>query len=116
MPENPSQPNSYEARDSASLIHPLTNLKTHLEKGPLVIEKGEGVWVTDIHGKKYIEGMAGLWFLSLGYGQDRLVKAAADQMARLPYYHLTNHKSHSPVIELAEKLLEMAPVPIAPRM
>jgi len=113
MPDDSPRPNSPEARDAASIIHPLTNLKTHLEKGPVVIDEGKGVWVTDIHGKKYIEGMAGLWCLSLGYGQDRLVKAAADQMARLPYYHLTNHKSHSPVIELAEKLLEMAPVPMS---
>ena len=107
------KPNSPEARDVASLIHPLTNLKTHLKKGPLVIDKGKGVWVTDIHGKEYIEGMSGLWCLSLGYGQERLVKAASDQMTKLPYYHLTNHKSHSSVIELAEKLLELAPVPMS---
>ena len=113
IPDNLPQPNSPEARDTASLIHPLTNLKTHLEKGPLVIEEGQGVWVTDVHGKKYIEGMSGLWCLSLGYGQERLVKAAADQMTKLPYYHLTNHKSHQPAIDLAEKLLEIAPVPMS---
>lgn len=113
MPDTSSHPNSPEARDAASVIHPLTNLQTHLDKGALVIEEGDGVWVTDIHGKKYIEGMSGLWCLSLGYGQDRLVKAATDQMARLPYYHLTNHKSHTPVIDLAEKLLEIAPVPMS---
>jgi len=113
MPDDTPRPNSPEARDAASIIHPLTNLKTHLEKGPVVIDEGKGVWVKDIHGKDYIEGMSGLWCISLGYGQDRLVKAAADQMARLPYYHLTNHKSHSPVIDLAEKLLEIAPVPMS---
>jgi 4-aminobutyrate--pyruvate transaminase len=107
------RPNSPEARDIASVVHPLTNLQTHLEKGPVVIEQGHGVWVTDIHGKEYIEGMSGLWCLSLGYGQERLVDAATAQMRRLPYYHLTNHKSHSPVIELAEKLLEIAPVPMS---
>jgi 4-aminobutyrate--pyruvate transaminase len=109
----PTKPNSAEARDAASVIHPLTNLKTHLDKGPVVIDGGRGVWVRDIHGKEYIEGMSGLWCLSLGYGQERLVEAAARQMRRLPYYHLTNHKSHSPVIELAEKLLEIAPVPMS---
>jgi 4-aminobutyrate--pyruvate transaminase len=109
----PYRPNSPEARDAASVVHPLTNLKTHLEKGPVVVAAGDGVWVTDIHGKRYIEGMAGLWCLALGYGQERLVEAATNQMRRLPYYHLTNHKSHSPVIELAEKLLEIAPVPMS---
>ena len=113
MTNNTPQPNSPEARDTASLIHPLTNLKAHLKKGPLVIEEGMGVWVTDVDGKKYIEGMSGLWCLSLGYGQERLVKAATDQMSRLPYYHLTNHKSHQPAIDLAEKLLEIAPVPMS---
>ena len=114
MPDDTApRPNSPEARDAASIIHPLTNLKTHLEKGPVVIEEGKGVWVTDNHGKEYIEGMAGLWCISLGYGQDRLVQAAAEQMARLPYYHLTNHKSHSPVIDLAEMLLDIAPVPMS---
>jgi len=113
MPDTPAHPNSTEARDAASVIHPLTNLQSHLEKGALVIEEGDGVWVTDNHGNRYIEGMSGLWCLSLGYGQQRLVDAAAAQMAKLPYYHLTNHKSHGPVIDLAEKLLEIAPVPMS---
>jgi 4-aminobutyrate--pyruvate transaminase len=112
-PSVSTKPNSPEARDVASLIHPLTNLKAHLQQGPVVIDEGHGVWVRDIHGREYIEGMSGLWCLSLGYGQERLVEAATRQMRRLPYYHLTNHKSHSPVIDLAEKLLEIAPVPMS---
>jgi 4-aminobutyrate---pyruvate transaminase len=108
-----NKPNSAEARDTRSVIHGLTNLKRHLELGPLVMDRGEGVWVTDIHGNRYIEGMAGLWCVTLGYGQERLVNAAADQMRRLPYYHLTAHKGHGAVIDVAEKLLEIAPVPMA---
>jgi len=108
-----AKPNSIEARDIRSVIHGGTNLKRHLERGPLVIDRGEGVWVTDVHGKRYIEGMSGLWCVSLGYGQERLVTAAAEQMRKLPYYHLIDHRGHSPVVELAEKLLEIAPVPMA---
>jgi len=107
------RPNSIEARDVRSVIHGGTNLRRHLERGPLVIDKGEGIWVTDIHGKRYIEGMSGLWCISLGYGQERLVAAGTEQMRRLPYYHLTNHRGHSPVVDLAEKLLQIAPVPMA---
>src|ERR1044072_8102874 len=84
-----------------------------MERGPMIIDHGRGVWVTDVDGKEYIEAMSGLWCISLGYGQQRLVDAAARQMAKLPYYHLTNHKGHAPVIELAEKLIEIAPVPMA---
>ncbi|MGI9380047.1 MAG: aminotransferase [Methyloligellaceae bacterium] len=112
-PDSALKPNSLEGRDIASLVHPLTNLKTHAEKGPLVLKEGRGVWIKDVHGKDYIEGMSGLWCLSLGYGQERLVAAAAEQMRELPYYHLTNHMSHPRAIELAENLLELAPVPMS---
>src|SRR5690606_21295369 len=82
------RPNSLEARDVHSVIHGLTNLQHHQERGPLLIDRGRGVWVTDIDGKEYIEAMSGLWCISLGYGQERLVEAAAAQMRKLPYYHL----------------------------
>ena len=106
-------PNSLETRDARSVIHGLTNLKQHAERGATVIERGHGVWVTDNHGKDYIEAMSGLWCIALGYGNERLAEVAARQMKTLAYTPLTNHKSHPPVIELAEKLLAMAPVPMS---
>jgi 4-aminobutyrate---pyruvate transaminase len=87
------RPNSIEARDIRSVVHGATNLKRHMECGPLVIEKGAGVWVTDIHGNRYIEAMSGLWCVSLGYGQERLVAACADQMRKLPYGHLMSSRA-----------------------
>ena len=81
------------------------------ESGPLVIERGQGVFVYDSDGKAYIEGMAGLWCTALGYGNEELVEAAAAQMRKLPFAHLFTGKSHDPAIELAEKLKEIAPVP-----
>lgn len=107
------RPNSPEARDKAHVVHGLTNLRAHLDRGPLVIESGRGVWVRDQAGREYLEGMSGLWCISLGYGEKRLIEAASRQMERLAYYHLTNHRSHGPVIELAEKLIEIAPVPMS---
>ncbi len=108
-----TKPNSIEARDIAYQLHPYTNGRKHEEIGPLVIESGEGVHVTDIHGKRYIEGMAGLWSVGLGFGEKRLVEAATRQMARLPFYHTFTHKSHGPAVDLAEKLVTMAPVPMS---
>ena len=70
-------PNSPESRDIASVLHAYTNLKAHQETGPLVIRKGKGIWVYDESGKGYIEGLAGLWCTSLGFGEERLVEAAA---------------------------------------
>ncbi|CAH1693508.1 Uncharacterized aminotransferase y4uB [Hyphomicrobiales bacterium] len=107
------RPNSPEARDKAHVVHGLTNLRQHLDRGPLMIESGKGVWVRDAQGHEYLEGMSGLWCISLGFGEQRLVDAASRQMEKLPYYHLTNHRSHAPVIDLATKLIEIAPVPMS---
>jgi 4-aminobutyrate--pyruvate transaminase len=100
-------------RDVETLVHPYTNLARFRDTGPLVIERGEGVHVYDSDGKPYLEGMAGLWCTALGYGNEELVEAAAAQMRKLSFAHLFSGKSHDPGIELAEKLKEIAPVPIS---
>ncbi len=105
--------NSVESRDIAYLMHPYTNQEKHKEIGPMVAEKGEGVWITDTNGNRYIEGMAGLWSTSLGFSEQRLVDAATKQMGELPYYHLFAHKTTNPAVDLAERLVKMAPVPMA---
>jgi 4-aminobutyrate--pyruvate transaminase len=91
------QPNSPESRDVAYLVHPYTNFRANEEQGPMIIERGEGVYVWDNNGKQYIEGMAGL------------VAAATKQLEKLPYYHQFGQKSHLPGIDLAEKLINLAP-------
>lgn len=101
------------ARDVETLIHPYTNLATHREVGPLVLERGDGVFVHDSNGKPYIEGMAGLWCTSLGYSNTELAEAAREQMGKLPFTHLFSGRSHDPAIELAEKLKEIAPIPVS---
>lgn len=105
--------NSLSLRDAKAVVHGLTNLALHAQRGATVIQSGKGVWVQDIHGRNYIEGMSGLWCIALGYGNERLANAAYQQMLELAYYPLTNHKSHQPVIALAEKLLSMAPAPMS---
>jgi 4-aminobutyrate---pyruvate transaminase len=104
-----AQPNSLAGRDVANVIHPYTNLEQHKVVGPTVITRGEGVYVYDDSGKKYLEGMAGLWSTSLGFGEKRLVEAAVRQMEKLPTYHIFNGRSNEPMIELAEALLKIAP-------
>ncbi len=106
-------PNSIAARDVASLVHMQTNLRTHLDEGPLVIARGEGCRVFDDSGRDYIEAVAGLWCASLGFSSERLAKVAYRQMRELGYYHLYRHRSNEPAIALAEKLIEIAPVPMA---
>jgi 4-aminobutyrate--pyruvate transaminase len=105
--------NSLSARDRAALIHPMTDLVRHAEEGPLTIVRGEGVRVEDEEGKSYIEAVSGLWSISLGFGQKRLADAAYKQLIELPGYHLFRHKSHPRAIELAERLLALAPAPMS---
>ncbi|HUC16630.1 MAG TPA: aspartate aminotransferase family protein [Acetobacteraceae bacterium] len=109
----PPRANSAAARDIANAIHPYTDLKAHLETGPLVITRGKGVRVWDESGKEYIESVAGLWCASLGFDNERLVEAAARQMRKLPFYHGFTAKSHEPLIDLSEMLIERAPVPMS---
>jgi 4-aminobutyrate--pyruvate transaminase len=104
---------SLAARDVDSLIHPFTNLAQHAADGPLVIDRAEGVYVYDQDGNRYLEGLAGLWCAALGFSEQRLVDAAAEQLQKLPTYHLFGGKSHAPAIGLAEHLLRIAPVPMA---
>jgi 4-aminobutyrate--pyruvate transaminase len=101
-------PNSLEARDVAYYFHPATNARRHERLGPLVMESGQGVYVRDDQGKEYIEGLAGLWSVAVGFGEQRLVEAAARQMAKLPYYHSFSGKSHPQAIALAERLVKLA--------
>src|SRR5947209_18275790 len=102
-----------QTRAVETLVHPYTNQATFRDTGPLVLERGKGVYVYDTEGKSYLEGMAGLWCTALGYDNEELVEAAVTQMRKLPFAHLFTGKSHDPAIELAEKLKEIAPVPIS---
>ena len=74
---------------------------------PLVIAEGRGCYVYDVDGKEYLDAMSGLWCVNVGYGQQKLVEAAASQMGRLPYTPLSRP---SPVaLELAQKLVSVLP-------
>jgi 4-aminobutyrate---pyruvate transaminase len=109
----PLNPNSAEARDAAHHLHPYANLRALEKDGALVIERGEGIWVHDIHGKSYIEGLAGLWCAALGFDNARLVEAATKQLQTLPFYHSFGARVPAVLIDLAEKLTAMAPIPNA---
>ncbi|MBJ65213.1 MAG: aspartate aminotransferase family protein [Rhodobiaceae bacterium] len=101
------KPNSYAALDAAHHFHPYSNARKIEDLGPMVIEKGKGIKVWDDQGNEYIEAMAGLWSVAVGFGEDRLVEAAKKQLETLPYYHSFTHKSHPSVAELSQKLTDM---------
>jgi len=104
-----SEHSELASRDIANHMHPFTNMVKLEETGPFVISRGEGVYVYDDQGKRYLEGMAGLWCANLGFSEARLVEAAHRQLQRLPYYHSFTGKVPDVTIELAEKVIDMAP-------
>jgi 4-aminobutyrate--pyruvate transaminase len=98
-----------DALDLAHLFHPNTNLAALHKNGPLVLARGKGIHVWDTRGKQYVEGMAGLWCTTLGYGDEELASAAYEQLKTLSFTHLFTGKSHEPAVRLADKLVRMAP-------
>ena len=101
--------NSHDLLDRASLVHQQTDLAAYRETGGTIMARGEGVYVFDEAGNKYLEAMAGLWCASLGFSEKRLADAAYKQLLELPYYHTFFAKSNVPSVELADRLLSIAP-------
>lgn len=99
--------------DMQTQLHPFTDARVHAEQGALIIERGDGIHVIDSDGKRYIEGMSGLWSVAVGFNNKRLVEAATKQLDKLPYYHQFINKTLSPCIQLSEKLLQIAPIPMS---
>lgn len=98
-----------QALDAAHHLHPFTHGGELAEKGARVIARAKGVTLTDTDGNDYLDAMAGLWCVNIGYGRDELADAASRQMRELPYYNTFFQTTHVPVIALAKKLAELAP-------
>lgn len=107
------RPNSLAAIDRAALLHPFTDARDLDARGPQIMTRAEGVRIWDDEGREYIDGLAGLWSMALGYSQPRLRDAVLDQMDQLPFYHTFTRSSNAPSIRLAEKLVEMTPAPLS---
>ena len=90
-----------------NLIYPTTNFKA-IEQ--ISIDRGEGCYVWDKEGNKYLEGLAGLWCTALGYGNQELIDTTTEQMSRLTFSHMFGGKTHQVAIDLADKLATMIPM------
>ena len=96
-------------KDRDHYIHPWTDFSVFKEKGSLVMAESEGVYVYDSDGNRYIDGIGGLWCVNIGYGNEEMAQAIADQVRRIPYYSTFTHLTTPPAAELAAKLAELAP-------
>ncbi|MBM7662202.1 adenosylmethionine-8-amino-7-oxononanoate aminotransferase [Bacillus mesophilus] len=92
----------YMTKDKEYLWH---SMKPYSPDSTMIVEKAVGSWIIDHTGKKYLDAMAGLWCVNVGYGRTELAEAAFEQLKEMAYYPLT--QSHKPAILLANKLKEL---------
>jgi len=105
----PSHNLSLEELDRQSVFHPYTALADHLDKGVRVISEGSGVWVKDSEGKRFLDAVAGLWCVNVGYGRTEIADAIYEQAKKLAYFHTFSSMGTEPSIRLADRLLRLAP-------
>lgn len=104
---------SWERRELGSFFHTFSDLASLREDGPAIVEKGDGAYIFDTAGKRYFEGNSGLWNMTLGFSETRLAAVAARQYTQFPGYHTFFGRNSKPTVALAERMLELAPVPMS---
>jgi adenosylmethionine-8-amino-7-oxononanoate aminotransferase len=92
-------------KDRDHFIHPQYLLSEHQQ--PIIFERGKGVWLEDINGKRYIDGLSSLWNVAVGHGRTELAQAAAEQMEKLAFCNSYVGFSNVPAIELADRLINL---------
>ncbi|MFC3282724.1 aminotransferase [Litchfieldella rifensis] len=96
-------------KDKDHFIHPFTDFSVFHDQGCDLITDSEGIYVTDSHGNRFIDGIAGLWCVNVGHGRAEIGAAMAEQATRMAYFSTFNNLSNAPAAELAAKLAELAP-------
>ncbi|MGE7090344.1 aspartate aminotransferase family protein [Lysinibacillus sp. NPDC048646] len=100
MERNDNFTNTLQQKDRENVWH---HISIYNEKAPpMIVEHGEGAWITDSAGNRFLDGMSGLWAVNVGYGRERLAQVAYEQLKKLCYAPMT--QSHQPAIQLAEKV------------
>ena len=114
MPTNFEQYDTEAIRqkDLAHNLHPFTDFATIKQEGSLVIAESEGAYIYDSDGNRFLDGIAGLWCVNLGYAIDEIAQTMADQARRIPYYSTFGGQTTPPAAELAAQLAELAPGPL----
>ena len=95
--------------DHDHFLHPWQIFDSFAKDGSLVMERASGVHVFDAAGRRYLDGIGGLWCVNVGYGREEIVQAIADQARRLAFFNPFVDTTNIPASELAAKLAELAP-------
>ena len=97
-----------EALDRDYLFHPITNLKSHITQDVLILERGEGIYIFDKDGKKYIDLISSWWVNIHGHCRKEIVQSISKQSEKLEQVLFADF-THSPAVNLAEKLISILP-------
>ena len=112
-PEGNTDQASLQELDRRYAIHPFTSIPAHDATGPVMMVEGHGCRLTDTAGKSYLDAMAGLWCVNIGYGNEEMADALRAQASRLAYYHSFSSMANDVSTRLAARLVSTAPVPMA---
>ena len=102
-------PNSWDARAKAASFFGFTDLPSIAERGTVVLTHGEGPYVFDTEGRRYLDSNSGLWNMVAGFDHPGLIRAAQDAYARFPGYHAFFGRMADTTVALSEKLAAIAP-------
>ncbi|MBV9301051.1 MAG: aspartate aminotransferase family protein [Acidobacteriaceae bacterium] len=94
---------------STKLWHPFANM-ADISKKETIIDRGEGVWVWDTSGNRYLDATASLWYTLVGHGRAELAEAAARQMKKLAAYSTFGDFANDPALRLAERVAALSPI------
>ncbi len=95
--------------DRAHHLHPFTDFEEYSRLGGRIVSRAEHIYIYDSDGNMLQDGMSGLWCCNLGYSQESIKKAVADQLAELPFYNNFFKCSNQPAAELAARISQIAP-------
>lgn len=101
--------NDLKQLDANTILHPSTNANEFAKTGSRIMQSGNGIYLHDTDGNRLIDAVAGLWCVNVGYGRPELADAMHSAASNLSYYHTFTGMSNVPQIELAERLLGLAP-------
>lgn len=104
-----NQPQSWEARAEEYSLYGFTDMPTIHRRGTVVVTHGEGPYVVDVHGRRYLDANSGLWNMVAGFDHKGLIAAAQAQYARFPGYHSFFGRMSDQTVMLSEKLVEVSP-------
>ncbi|MFM8607737.1 MAG: aminotransferase [Hyphomicrobiales bacterium] len=94
----------------SAFMHPFSHIPTLEQSGPVIVDRGEGIYIYDDRGRRYLEGNSGLWNVVLGFDNKRLIEAATQAYAKLPAYHAFFGRVAQSALDLSEKVIRLAPM------